>query len=489
MTDVYDALVVGSGFGGAVAADRLTRAGWRVGLVERGPWRDTAPVRKLGIRQRAPLPYGWRVYSHFLRNIELASGGRAMVLNQDGLFEVFVNADVSILCSSGVGGGSHVYTALNVRPSVEGFWDDCHDAVSPAALEPHYVRVIAEMGGRHPRVADRIPNLASEQWRDSDVLDGTPTVEGPLHAVTFAAGNTKRDWSDGGVLGSPQGTKRTLDEVYLGAAVRRGLHLFDLHEALGVFRLDGAHRARWRVEVYDHRAGRHRSLRADRVLLAAGTLNTLRLLLRSRDELGGVADMPGLGARFGTNGDWFSLWPLDARGADFTRGLPAQVVRLRRPGRGGVPPYLLQVGFVGSSKLALPAPLRQWCKQNLVLFAMGSDAADGTVTMEGGALRVRYDTRRSLIFARIRRTLAIIGRGTGVVPRSLPSPWTVHPLGGAVVGQDARRGVVDHRGEVYGNPGLHVVDAAALPRSPGAPPSMSIAAWSSWVAAQLAAQG
>jgi choline dehydrogenase-like flavoprotein len=63
---------------------------------------------------------------------------------------------------------------------------------------------------------------------------------------------------------------------------------------------------------------------------------------------------------------------------------------------------------------------------------------------------------------------------------------TVHPWGGARVGSDPDHGVVDHKGEVYGNPGLFVADAAALPAAPRTPPSLTIAAWAHHVADRLA---
>ena len=53
---------------------------------------------------------------------------------------------------------------------------------------------------------------------------------------------------------------------------------------------------------------------------------------------------------------------------------------------------------------------------------------------------------------------------------------TAHPLGGAAVADTPSAGVVDHRGEVFGHPGLYVADGAAYPAPPGVPPSLTIAA-------------
>jgi cholesterol oxidase len=73
--------------------------------------------------------------------------------------------------------------------------------------------------------------------------------------------------------------------------------------------------------------------------------------------------------------------------------------------------------------------------------------------------------------------------------RALPKPFTVHQWGGACLGPDPHHGVVDHRGEVYGNPGLFISDGAALPAAVGAPPSVAIAAWAHHLADGLAKRG
>src|SRR5438552_9662104 len=116
-----DVLVIGSGFGGSISAARLTAAGLRVTVIERGPWRDTVPVRSMGIEERAPLPYGRRFASHLLRTVRSSWFPAAgLTLNKRGLFEVYLGKGLNVVCTSGVGGGSHAYGGLNVPPTVEG---------------------------------------------------------------------------------------------------------------------------------------------------------------------------------------------------------------------------------------------------------------------------------------------------------------------------------------------------------------------------------
>src|SRR5690606_34850342 len=110
-----DVIVIGSGFGGSVVASRIAEAGFKVTVLERGPWRDTVPVRSMGIEHRSPLPRGRKLFSRLLRAVggNRVPGGHVK-LNKHGLFELFFAKGCSIACSSGVGGGSHVYSAINV---------------------------------------------------------------------------------------------------------------------------------------------------------------------------------------------------------------------------------------------------------------------------------------------------------------------------------------------------------------------------------------
>ena len=69
---------------------------------------------------------------------------------------------------------------------------------------------------------------------------------------------------------------------------------------------------------------------------------------------------------------------------------------------------------------------------------------------------------------------------------ALRTPLTPHPWGGASLGADANCGVVNHRGEVFNNPGLFLADGSALPAAPGGPPALTIAAWAHHVADGIA---
>lgn len=120
--------------------------------------------------------------------------------------------------------------------------------------------------------------------------------------------DTGVDRSDGGLLGSRLGNKYTLDAIYLRAAIASGLQVKPLTEVIEIYQLDPHQNARYRVEAYDHTHRRMRSYTTDHVVLAAGTLNTLRTLLRSRDKNQGLGGMPALGQNFGTNSDVIALW-------------------------------------------------------------------------------------------------------------------------------------------------------------------------------------
>lgn len=107
---------------------------------------------------------------------------------------------------------------------------------------------------------------------------------------------------------------------------------------------------------------------------------------------------------------------------------------------------------------------------------------DGAVSLKRGKLDIDFDPQNSPIYARIYDTMMEMARLSGRKVYVSTRPSTVHPTGGACVGAIEQGGVVDAAGEVYGNPGLFVADAAALPAPTGTPPTLTIASWAENVA-------
>lgn len=491
-------VVIGSGFGGAAAATRLALAGQRVTLVERGPWRDTLPVRSMGIAARSPLPQGpgaWRRLLWAINHKRLPRG--RLNLNRAGLFELFVARGLHVVCSAGVGGGSHVYSGLNLRPPDPAYWDGIATGLSAGALEPSYARVLDRMGARAPMADDRLPHRLQDRFDAGSGLDTTgadtdlamglafPQTPGAARRICTAEGIERWEARPGmdGNLGSPGGGKTTLDFAFLHNAMKAGLTVLDRCEVT-LLQRSGEH---YSVALVNHHTGTSETLDASRVVLAAGTMNTLRLLLAS-EAAGGLAPMAGLGDRFGGNGDYVGYWQLDDAGRDLTRSMPARGIL--RPGRGDDGtvadwPMLVEGALVAPEAL----PLGRWAARLLrsgsFIAGMGADAQNGRVSWHKGRMQIDYRAAESPIYARLRQAFRDIGARTGKNVLHFATPITVHPTGGACIGADPGSGVIDAAGEVFANPGLYVADAAALPKPVAGPPSMTIAAWADYLAGRL----
>lgn len=472
----YDFVVIGSGFGGSVAAHQLSTAGAKVLLLERGPWRDTAPVQAMGIEDRQPLPSGWGSLSNSIRSLSSPwLGKRRLTLNSNGLFDLFHDRAMNIVCSSGVGGGSHVYSAMNVRPAVKDYWAFLGEPESKA-MDQHYDWMIRNMGATPPHSEEPIANLTTKQFEDDPHFTAGPTVQQPAMSVHREHPESLRNNS---FFGSKNGQKATLDTILLGPALLAGLEIRDLQECLAVIRQGSG----YRLDVYDHKQGRHHSIKAKKVILAAGTLNTLRLLFKSRN-LGGLHGMPALGWGFYGNGDFIGYWARNVHGANFTEGLPCQ-------GRFALTDYpdcpdLTSYGINGLDQLPVPTPIKRRLRRDSLVVGMGPDELGGQVSWYRHDLKLHYQQSQNPIIQKIINAFNEIAKRSGKpVLYSKHQLLTVHPLGGARCGENPTDSVINEHGEAHDNPGLFICDASALPKAPGSPPSMTIAAWSRHVCQAL----
>lgn len=497
----FDVMVVGTGFGGSVTAARLAEGGMRVVMLERGPWWGPAGEALAADPQiRRRWPRGVQGSRKFVRNIRIARGrvSREFSLNTDGLFELHRFEQLITLTASGVGGGSLIYTNIQSQPGPE-FFDAFPAEIDASEMAPHYQRVRAML---RPAPLPQRPDKNRAFERAVDQATGEHTTYPDLaiawgedpsrpQRVVNAAGVTQSTCIHCGecMLGCPNTAKTTLDLTYVAAALQAGAQLRALAEVVAIGELPSSRGGGYELRYVDHRDGRKQQhiVRADKLVLAAGTLNTLRLLFAARDRHRTLTRLPmTLGHGFSPNADLGSLFvAARAHLHDSTRG-PAFNAYLRVPEHGDGPLRYL-VGEVGLPLSALPLPrlVARLLGTSGLLIAMGADASTGTVGFDGEFLR--SDVGRDLdpeiydaieadsakIAAAYRPKASWINAPAGRGKRKIAS---VHPLGGAGIGNHPGDGVVDHRGQVFGHPGLYVADGSLYPRAPGIPPSMTIAA-------------
>lgn len=495
-----DAVVIGSGFGGSITAARLAESGVKVTLIERGPWWDTVPTRSMGIEHRTPFPRGFRLFTHSVRSAyHPLLPARPALFNRKGLFEIYFSKGMEVVCASGVGGGSHVYSAVHRRPAAPDFWDGHCDDLDETSMAAHYQNFLDRMGSTKPGPENRPPHTAPATYHnDPDFEAAVPKVDvrvgfllpqDPQNPRLTTTGAGVQRWEtdyrtgDHGFLGAPSGSKSSVDITYLASALRKGLSVKDLCEVIAIEKIAETG-MRFEVRFFDHNARRQKTIRAANVFVGAGTMNTLRLLLQSRDTHRGLSGMPHLGQRFSGNGDIRGFWDLNAEGRDFTQGMPSKGSVLLR---GDWQPRIAISRNNMPSVDAYPFPkfIRERLKRGLVVSGLGADAMDGVASLRNGRLDIRFDPTNSPIYRQIFETMQEMARRSGRKIYASPRPSTVHPMGGACVGRPDEGGVVGSDGQVHGIPGLYVVDAAAFPAPTAAPPTMSIGAWAENVSARF----
>ena len=492
-----ETVVIGSGFGGAIAAKRLADAGRDVLMLERGPWRDTVPNRSVGIDNLAPLPQGKKVLTHGVRSFGTYRLRRPVLFNKKGFIEAFRGKGITVICSSSVGGGSHVYAAMLAKPADPDYWASRHPLLSKTVMDNYYAEILALLKARPVTDDDRVPNDIGQTN-----YDGTLSSKGlanpfigillPAHPGTVArvvdANGVERwecDYKNNSILGSPTGAKTTLDFSVVWPAIRSGLIVRDMCEVTVIHRLQTSDADGMRYEIFyrDHHRNKDERVRARHVILAAGCLNTVRLLMHSRNTRAGLLGMPRLGKGFGTNGGYFGFWKENSD-RDLSIGLPlCGPFRVANSTSSSV--QVLRAAIQGLDDIPCPAFLKKWFRRNAFIVALGKDNNNGVMSLKGGKFNVTYNKSESHVYQEIDNEVSEIKARTGTQIYSPSSPVTVQPLGGACLGTSNQDGVIGANGEVFDNPGLYVADAAALPESPGRPPSLTIAAWAANVADRL----
>jgi cholesterol oxidase len=288
-----------------------------------------------------------------------------------------------------------------------------------------------------------------------------------------------------GMFGSAGAAKANVEAIYLLPHLDRGVSVHDMHEVTTLAHQDAYG---WKVTARDHATGEVKDYYAPRVVLAAGTMNSIKILNASQ-EAGGINPIQSLGKGFGTNGDCMGVWLPGPPYTNSSQGSPIH-------GRLKTVDHPVGINLIVGGMDAIPMPgwlpdalkrrLTRFSQQRYQLITMGIDQANGSVSFTKGRLKLDYNLNDSDVYQSAYR---LFDRLATHMDRRIQfnrkQAVTVHPMGGCRVGNRPAEGVVDGEGQVYGNTGLYITDASVLPQPTGGPPSLTIAAWSSHVASLL----
>jgi cholesterol oxidase len=513
----YDAVIVGSGYGGGVAATRLAQAGKRVAILERGREIPTG-----SFPSRLPDLH---------REIQV-TGKRLRTGSAAGLYDVRLGEHMHILVGCGLGGGSLINAGVALRPDNR-VWDDeiWPDQISgDGFLDAGYARAEQWMRpARDPRAAERTKFRALDS---AGVALRARPVSAPV-AVSFQdtvnpAGVAQPACTGCGdcCAGCNVGAKNTVALTYLPFAARCGAEIFTHAKVRHLAKTtDG----RWQVffdDVGDRRCAARDAncVTADMVVLAAGTLGSTEILLRSRER--GLALSDRLGRRFSANGDIIAFgyganMPVNAIGTghprkiegievgaavsgqieivdphDLSKSLTVQEGVLPSALAPILPALFLPNGRVFGALKSLMAGVYNGPFANLqTFFAVSHDRARGRLVLEDDRVALKWPgLEDEPVYQRVGAAIkALVEQAGGTyVPNPLAGtlmghqPATAHPLGGCGMGRDRSAGVVDHKGRIFDgsagagsaqvHSGLYVMDGSIIPRSLGVNPLLTITA-------------
>jgi len=507
-----DTIIIGSGFGGAVTACRLAERGDRVIVLERGRRWD-----KKNYPREPDDAWWWRHDAPETAN---------------GWLELRLFRHIGVAQGAAVGGGSLIYANVSAIPPQHTFAAGWPPEITWPEMAPHYHTVGKVLNVQ--TVPDGQWPLRTQLMKDAAQKIGAGDRFRKLEvAVSFNpkwnyqlkdAIDPKHSERFDNAYGIKQGTcvhlgncyvgcdvdaRNTLDRNYLALAEGKGADIRPLHLVRAIEPSEGGYRVHYQVLGGDE--AHLGSASARRVVVAAGSLNSTELLLRCRDDLKTLPQISDvLGQRWSSNGDFLtpakyperrvnpSQGPTITSAIDFLDrsegqssfwiqdgGAPDLIGNLIRASEKAHPEVRVLLESVRRA-LAAHGPL----EHVMPWFAQGVDAGDGRLRLRRRwwlfgpkELTLDWDLRGSrrlfdTIIAMHRRLAAATGGDPVMLPMWSLDKYliTPHPLGGCDMGRTAQDGVVNHQGEVFGYPGLFVIDGASIPKPLGVNPSRTIAA-------------
>ena len=505
----FDVLIIGSGYGGAVCAARLAghrRPGVKIGLLERGrEWvPGTFPDRLMNFN-----PFGNRP----------AWLSQRLAKNPLGLFG-FYDGDVEVVVGSGLGGTSLTNCAVVLETEEDVFrqaaWPD--ELRSKDRLRPYY-EMAKQMLGPQTTPKNRFTpklktHLGSAENLRAKGLWRAAAYPAPL-AITFSSRANAQGMRQHGCVqcgdcatGCNVGAKNSLDMNYLPLAWTNGVVMFtqvDVHHIQktdDLYRVDYVHRPDARNASKEERG----FVTANLVILAAGTMGTNEILLRSRHN-SGMSVSRWVGKGFSANGNYMGFIDYqytdpavytNTAGVGVAKGMPIApvgayiegLIDFRRPERPLARRVVIE-DMAQASSLAAGVALLVAADLNraMTLLGCGHDRADGELRLKKDMAAVHWPSYpKQPSHAELSRLMAQYASAYGGTfsPFKPARNYTAHPLGGCRMGASAASGVVDHRGRIFDTSagddsdtvhlGLYVADASIIPTALGNNPLLTITA-------------
>jgi len=531
MRDTYDVLVVGSGYGGGIASSRLARAGRTVCLLERGEERQPGDYPNSGPRLLADVQFDSPI---------VHAGSKTAML------DVRYNKDINVVVGCGLGGTSLINAGIGLRPDsnvfdtqawpaelrgkaeLDDFFARAEEMLKPTFAPSVYLEAgkavaLGEAAKKLGKAAAPLPVLVN-----FDALPNDKNHVGVTQLPCVGCGDC--------VTGCNYRAKNTVIMNYLPDAKNHSAEIFVRARVQYLEKADGG----WRVygNSVDEKGNESIfEVTAKVVILAAGTLGSTEILLRSQDR--GLELSKQVGSHFSTNGDMIGF----AYNTDFIINGVGLGTRPPNPNSEIGPTATAMVdlrnGFAPDSGMvleeaAIPGALSDLLAPLLAIEArlQGSGASQDLRDQ----IRKEFLEIESKLFGAytgsIKNTLSLIllanddsmGRmflndnrlriewpGLGTKPQFVKGSefmrqvtqaiggeyiqnpiWneltnhnlvTAHPLGGCVMADDADGGVVNHKGQVFtGDPGggvhegLYVMDGSVVPTALGVNPLLTISA-------------
>ena len=508
MKDNFDYVIIGSGFGGAVSALRLSEKGYKVLVIEKGKWFESEDFPKT--------------------NWNLKKWIWEPKLNLKGFFKMTFLNHVTVLSGVGVGGGSLTYANTLPVPKSNFFNSGSWAALNnwELALKPFYNTAYKMLG------AAQNPKLYAADLTVKEIakdLGKATHFEAVKVAVYFGdAGKTVEDpyfKGDGPdrtgcihcgacMTGCRYNSKNTLDKNYLYLAQKLGAKIIAEKEVFNVSTLgaiDGSNG--YKIEFKSSIGKKEKDFITSKgVIFSGGVLGTIPLLLKLKEHsLPNLSNMVGCNVRT-NNESLLVVTSTEKKPKDYSKGLAIGSI-LHTDENSHLEPVRYGEGsgffrtltiptihnkfvlfrFLGILVLFLKNPIklfktifaRSYAKRTTVLLFM--QTLDSTLRIKLGSLtKMKTVTEQGIKPNAFIPEALLLAKQFGKKVKGIPyanftdvllgSPTTAHILGGAVMGKDSSEGVIDNYNRVFGYTNMLVCDGAMISANPGVNPSLSITA-------------